>query len=256
MSPITSPTTLGTWRAGYAYALKSDGSLDYSTEAAPAITSSTSVPAKRPPRAPPIRATPSSSQSDGDTSVQTIGTNDLTIDALAGSNGLNLLLGTGVTVITLADYAHGVAPTSTSPATARATPLSATTATIPRSGRRQRPLDADRRRRHGHLRLWRRLRRGDDHRFRSGQRLRSVQGDTIDLVEETNVNSFSDVQSDAISVDANGNADPNGPDTLINFGNGDTLMLDGVTPLAAGGRRFYFHVATSLSDDHDYGADV
>ena len=46
-------------------------------------------------------------QSDGDTSLQTIGTNDLTIDALAGSNGLNLLLGSGVTMITLADYAPG-----------------------------------------------------------------------------------------------------------------------------------------------------
>ena len=43
-------------------------------------------------------------ESNGDTSVQTIGTDNLTVDAVAGSNGLNLLLGAGVTEITLADY--------------------------------------------------------------------------------------------------------------------------------------------------------
>ena len=66
--------------------------------------------------------------------------------------------------------ARRMAPTSTSPATVRATPSSATRQRRTRPGRRQRPLDADRRRRHGHLRLRHRIRRGDDHQFRSGRR--------------------------------------------------------------------------------------
>ncbi len=56
------------------------------------------------------------------------------------------------------------------------------------------------------------------------------EGDTIDLSGVTSVSSFAEVQHDATQVDANGTADSNGPDTLINFGNGDTLTLDGVTP--------------------------
>ncbi|HEX3883133.1 MAG TPA: calcium-binding protein [Stellaceae bacterium] len=46
-------------------------------------------------------------QSGSDSSVQLVGTNDLTIDALSGSNVLDLALDAGVTDITLADYAPG-----------------------------------------------------------------------------------------------------------------------------------------------------
>ena len=56
------------------------------------------------------------------------------------------------------------------------------------------------------------------------------EGDKLDIVGVAGVQSFSDIQSDAIRVDANGTVDPNGPDTLINLGNGDTLTLDNVTP--------------------------
>jgi len=46
-------------------------------------------------------------QSGADSSVQTIGTNNLTIKALSGSTALDLSLGSGVTSITLADYSAG-----------------------------------------------------------------------------------------------------------------------------------------------------
>ena len=46
-------------------------------------------------------------QSGSDNSVQTISTNNLTIEALSGSNALDLSLGSGVTTIRLADYASG-----------------------------------------------------------------------------------------------------------------------------------------------------
>ncbi len=42
-----------------------------------------------------------------DPSVQTVGTDNLTIDALSGSTALNLQLGSGVQTLTLADYAPG-----------------------------------------------------------------------------------------------------------------------------------------------------
>ncbi len=46
-------------------------------------------------------------QSGSDSSVQTITTNNLTIDALSGSSALDLALGGGVTTITFADYSSG-----------------------------------------------------------------------------------------------------------------------------------------------------
>ena len=88
----------------YAYALKSDGSLDYSIDGA---TSYYFIYVGAAEATASGAATPGDTivvESNGDTSVQTIGTNDLTIDALNGSNGLNLLLGSGVTEIALADY--------------------------------------------------------------------------------------------------------------------------------------------------------
>ena len=65
---------------------------------------------------------------------------------------------------------------------------------------------------------------GFSHTFDQGE------GDQIDLNQVTTVHSLSDVLSLATTVDNNGNADPNGGNTLIDFGNGDTLTLEGVTP--------------------------
>ena len=46
-------------------------------------------------------------QSGSDSSVQTVGTNSLTIEALSGSTSLHLSLGSGVSSVTLADYSTG-----------------------------------------------------------------------------------------------------------------------------------------------------
>ncbi len=172
-------------------------------------------------------------QSDGDTSLQTIGTNDLNIDALAGSNGLNLLLGSGVTMITLADYAPGEGANVDVTGNGEGDTIigndgndvldpgdaSGPSTLTGGAGMDTFVFGTG----YGSVTITN-FDQGDGGTFNPGQ------GDTIDLAGETNVHSFSDIQSDAISVDANGDADPNGPDTLINFGNGDTLTLDNVTP--------------------------
>jgi hypothetical protein len=75
---------------------------------------------------------------------------------------------------------------------------------------------------------------GVNHTFDQGE------GDQIDLSQVTSVHSLSDVLSLATTVDNNGAANPNGANTLIDFGNGDTLTIDGLTPdqLTAGDFQF------------------
>ena len=236
----------------YAYALKSDGSLDYSTQGGTSYYfiyvgtgEATAAGAANPGDTIVV-------QSDGDTSVQTIGTNDLTIDALAGSNGLNLLLGSGVTEITLADYAHGLG------ANVNVTGNGEGDTIIGNSGNNViDPGDAS-----GPSTL---TGGGGNDTFVYGAGYGAVtitdfdqgsgsfvQGeDTINLIEETNVNSFSALQNDATFTNG---------DTLLSFGNGDVLTLDGVnqsdfSQLTAGDFTFAASPAEQFTWQNSAGGD-
>jgi hypothetical protein len=97
--------------SSYAYALTSGGAPDtpyafggYSYQIYINVGDATN------PKSDPDGASPGDTivvQSAWDSSVQTVGTNDLTIEALQGSASLTLALGKGVTTLALADYAPG-----------------------------------------------------------------------------------------------------------------------------------------------------